>query len=157
MVTLFFPRLLAPAMDWELRVGRSESLYEDALSVRKTVFVDEQGVDPDIEVDEHDETATHLAAYDERGEPIGSGRFRSLDEGTGKVERVAVLADRRGSGLGRAIMAQIEAIARERGHERLVLHSQTRAEPFYERVGYERVGEEFEEAGIPHVEMCKEI
>lgn len=144
-------------MDWEIRVGRSESLYEDALSVRKTVFVEEQGVDPDIEVDEHDETATHLAAYDERGEPIGSGRFRSLDEETGKVERVAVLADRRDSGLGRAIMGQIEAIARDRGVERLVLHSQTRAAPFYERVGYERVGEEFEEAGIPHVEMRKEL
>jgi predicted GNAT family N-acyltransferase len=144
-------------MEWELRAGRSESLYGDALSVRKAVFVDEQGVDPDIEVDEHDETAIHLAAYDDSGDPVGSGRFRSLDEVTGKVERIAVLAEYRGEGLGRAIMTRLEAIARERGLERLVLHSQTRAAPFYERVGYERVGEEFEEAGIPHVEMRKEI
>lgn len=144
-------------MDWEIRDGHSEAIYEDALTVRKTVFVKEQGVDEEIEVDEHDETAIHLAAYDDSGEPVGAGRFRTLDDQTGKVERIAVLADYRGRGLGRAIMARIEAIAREESVERLVLHSQTRAAPFYERVGYERVGEEFEEAGIPHVEMRKEL
>ena len=144
-------------MQWEIRVGRSDSIYEDALSVRKTVFVEEQGVDPAIEVDDHDETAIHLAAYDDSGEPIGAGRFRTLDDRAGKVERIAVLADHRDDGLGRAIMARIEDLARERGIDRLVLHSQTRAAPFYERVGYERVGEEFEEAGIPHVEMRKEL
>lgn len=144
-------------MDWEIRVGRSESIYEDALDVRKAVFVEEQGVDPEIEVDEHDETAIHLAAYDENGEPVGAGRFRTLDDRTGKVERIAVLADYRDEGLGRAIMGRIEEIAREEGVDRLVLHSQTRAAPFYARVGYEQVGEEFEEAGIPHVEMRTEL
>ncbi|QCC50490.1 GNAT family N-acetyltransferase [Halapricum salinum] len=143
-------------MQREIRVGRSESIYEDALTVRKTVFVEEQGVDPEIEVDEHDETAIHLAAYDD-GEPVGAGRFRTLDDRTGKVERIAVLADYRDGGLGRAIMGRIEEIAREEGVDRLVLHSQTRAAPFYARVGYEQVGEEFEEAGIPHVEMRTEL
>lgn len=144
-------------MDWEIRVGRSASIYEDALTVRKRVFVEEQGVDPEIEVDEHDETAIHLAAADASGAPVGAGRFRTLDDRTGKVERIAVLSECRGEGLGRAIMARIEEIAHEQGVERLVLHSQTRAAPFYERVGYEQVSEEFEEAGIPHVEMHKSL
>jgi len=80
-----------------------------------------------------------------------------VDDGVGKVERVAVRADYRETGLGRAIMERIESLARRRGLDRLELHSQTRVEGFYESLGYETTSGVFEEAGIPHVEMRRRL
>ena len=129
---------------------------EDAYDVRFTVFVEEQGVDPDIEIDEHDDEATHFVAYDD-DEPVGAARLREPADGVGKVERLAVLQSHRGEGLGRKLMEAVEAEARREGLERLTLHGQVRVAEFYEHLGYEQVSEEFEEAGIPHVEMEKSI
>jgi predicted GNAT family N-acyltransferase len=128
----------------------------DAFAVRQTVFVDEQGVDEAIEYDDNDDDATHVVAYDD-GEAIGTARLRAADETTGKVERVSVLAEYRGEGVGRLLMDAVEKQARAAEFERLKLHAQTRAAGFYETVGYERYGEKFEEAGIPHVAMEKEL
>lgn len=144
-------------MDIDVRVVDSaDGVPQDALAVRETVFVEEQGVPADIEVDDHEEEATHFVAYD-GDEPVGAARLRALDERAAKVERVAVLAACRDRGVGTALMEQLEAVARQRGVETLTMHSQISAEPFYERFGYERVGEQFEEAGIPHVEMHKAL
>jgi predicted GNAT family N-acyltransferase len=68
-----------------------------------------------------------------------------------------VLADRRGEGIGARLMDAIETAAREQGVETLVLHAQVPVEGFYTKRGYETVGAEFEEAGIPHVEMVHEV
>ncbi|QSG15710.1 GNAT family N-acetyltransferase [Halapricum desulfuricans] len=133
-----------------------DSVYQDALSVRTTVFVEEQGVPADLEVDEHESDAIHLVAYDD-DEPIGAARLRRPGETTGKVERVAVRSAYRERDVGTALMERLEAVARDRGLETMRLHSQVRAAPFYARFGYERVGERFEEAGIPHVEMRKTL
>jgi len=138
----------------EVRDGEDD--LTDAFAVRETVFVDEQGVDEDIEYDDNDSEATHVVAYDD-DEAIGTARLRATDEMTGKVERVSVLAEYRGEGIGRLLMDTVEEQARESGFERLKLHSQTRAAGFYETVGYERYGEEFEEAGIPHIAMEKRL
>ncbi|MDQ2052544.1 GNAT family N-acetyltransferase [Natronolimnohabitans sp. A-GB9] len=138
--------------DLEVRVADTERTRDDAFAVRQAVFVVEQGVDPEIEYDDHDETATHFVAYD-GDEPVGAARLREAEPGVGKVERVAVLESRREHGIGRAVMDAVECEARAQGLESLKLHSQTRAAGFYRSLGYERRGEEFEEAGIPHVEM----
>jgi predicted GNAT family N-acyltransferase len=127
---------------------------QDALAVRREVFVDEQGVPESRELDGRDDTAVHFVAYDD-GDPIGAARLRTLDDETGKVERVAVRRPHRGDGWGRAIMAAVEAEAQDRGLTRLVLHAQTDVEGFYAELDYRTVGEEFEDAGIPHVEMEK--
>ncbi|WP_256393920.1 GNAT family N-acetyltransferase [Natronoarchaeum rubrum] len=143
----------------EVRVAADESSREDAFAVRRTVFVDEQDVDEELEYDEHDEPdadAVHFVAYD-GDEPIGAARLRFPTRGVGKVERVAVLASRRGDDVGRDLMDAVHAAARARELETLKLHSQTRAAGFYERLGYEARGEEFEEAGIPHVEMRRSL
>jgi predicted GNAT family N-acyltransferase len=137
--------------------------------VRRRVFVDGQGVDPDLEVDDHEDEATHFVAY-EGGEPVGVARLREYnsgeyegpasreyDEPVAKVERMAVLPGYRERGIGRAILRSVEAHARERGFERARLHGQVRSAGFYEALGYERIGEEFEEAGIPHVAMEKAL
>ncbi|SDQ27095.1 GNAT family N-acetyltransferase [Natronobacterium texcoconense] len=143
--------------DLEVRAVADETEREDALTVRHEVFVEEQGVDEDLEYDEHDADAVHFVAYD-GDETIGAARLRELGDGdVGKVERVAVLESRRGEGIGRKVMAAIEECATELGLAKLKLHSQTHAAEFYDRLGYERHGEEFEEAGIPHVEMRKSL
>lgn len=151
-------------------VAGTDAERDDAFSVRRSVFVAEQGVDEDIEYDEHDEAgaaAVHFVAYDD-GEPIGAARLRPTDgtghrtadaggDRTAKVERVAVAADRRGSGWGRRVMRAAEAYARDDGFGRIALHAQTPVRAFYERLGYEADGEEFEEAGIPHIAMAKQL
>jgi len=129
---------------------------EDAYDVRFAVFVEEQGVDPDIEVDEHEEAATHFVAYAD-DEPVGAARLREPEDGLGKVERLAVLESHRGEGLGRQLMEAVEREAQRWELERLTLHGQLRVAEFYEHLGYEQVSDEFEEAGIPHVEMEKSI
>lgn len=141
---------------------------DGAFAVRRSVFVDEQGVAAEVEYDEYDgpeANATHFVAYAD-GVAVGAARLRPAnpdpdsapDDGpTGKVERVAVAADRRGTGWGRRVMDAVEARAREAGFERLTLHAQTRVRGFYDRLGYEAYGAEFEEAGIPHVAMDKEL
>lgn len=142
---------------------------DDAFSVRRSVFVEEQGVDEDIEYDDFDDPgadATHFVAYAD-GDPIGAARLRpaggaapesaAADPAVGKVERVAVAADRRGEGWGRRLMAAVETRAAEAGFGRLALHAQTHVREFYERLGYDAHGDVFEEAGIPHVAMTKAI
>ena len=142
--------------DADVTVLPGDADLEPAFEVRRDGFVDEQGVDEAIEIDGRDPEATHVLAEVD-GEPVGTARLRTIDEHTGKVERVAVRSAVRGSGVGRLLMERIERIALDRGLDTLELHSQTRVEGFYERLGYETVSDEFEEAGIPHVEMEKEL
>lgn len=153
----------------EVRVAETDETYEDALSVRYRVFVDEQGVDPDLEVDDHEEEATHFVAYED-GDPVGVARLRTYDPGeyeTGpvtedgdpvaKIERMAVLRSHREQGVGRTILEAVEERARDGGFETARLHAQVRSAGFYESLGYERAGAAFEEAGIPHVAMEKAL
>ena len=140
----------------EVCVADTEDDRKSAFSVRHEVFVEEQGVDEELEYDEHDSDAVHFVAYD-GDEPIGAARLREIAEDIGKVERVAVVQSRREAGVGRELMAIVERRARGLGLTTLKLHSQTRSAPFYRALGYERRGEEFEEAGIPHVEMRKRL
>ncbi|MDS0294833.1 GNAT family N-acetyltransferase [Halogeometricum luteum] len=140
-------------------IVRTDEEREDAFAVRFDVFVDEQGVDEELEWDEHDEPgaeATHLVAYDD-GAVVGAARVRPYDEETAKVERVVVAADRRGEGWGERVMRAAEEEAHAARFSRVKLHAQIRVQEFYESLGYRAVGEEFEDAGIPHVEMRKSL
>ncbi|SFS67334.1 GNAT family N-acetyltransferase [Halostagnicola kamekurae] len=140
-----------------VRVADDDRL-EDAFNVRRRVFVEEQGVDEELEYDEHEDEAVHFVAYEDDDEqPIGAARLREPEDSVGKVERVAVLESHRGTGVGRALMDALEAAAASNDLETLKLHAQTRAAGFYDELGYERYGEEFEEAGIPHVAMEKSL
>lgn len=143
----------------DVRVVTTDTEREAAFGVRKAVFVDEQGVDEDLEWDEYDRpdsAAVHFVAYRD-GEAVGAARLREYDPDVGKVERVAVLESARGAGWGRRLMDALEAEARERGFDSLVLHGQTSAEGFYHGLGYETTSGVFDEAGIPHVEMRKSL
>ncbi|WP_027408879.1 GNAT family N-acetyltransferase [Anoxybacteroides tepidamans] len=133
-----------------------ESLYQDALSIREKVFVIEQNVPVEEEIDSFEEEATHFVLYD-GNKPVGAGRFRLLEEGIGKIERICVLPDYRSKGAGRLIMEGIERFASECGVKKTKLNAQTHAEAFYSKLGYETVSDVFMDAGIPHVTMVKKL
>jgi predicted GNAT family N-acyltransferase len=139
----------------EVKIASTEQELKDAFSVRREVFINEQGVSEEEEIDQFEDEATHIILYD--GEkPVGAGRFRLVD-GYGKVERICVLPSHRNKGAGKLIMEAIEQIARERSIDKLKLHAQTNAEPFYKKLGYATVSDIFMEAGIPHVTMIKYV
>jgi predicted GNAT family N-acyltransferase len=121
-------------------------------ALRRTVFIEEQGVSEADEVDDLDGSAIHLLAVD-GGRPVGTARLLVTGE-TGKVGRVCVLRERRGTGLGAALMqAAVAEFRRQPGVRKVKLGAQTHAVGFYERLGFHAVGDTFLDAGIPHVEM----
>lgn len=139
----------------EIKIVHTEKELEDAYKVRKTVFVEEQKVPIEEEIDQYDDSATHFLLYD-NDIPVGAGRFRTLDD-YGKVERICVLDSHRKKGAGNQIMQGIEDFAKEKRVSKLKLNAQTHAENFYKKLGYETVSGIFMDAGIPHVTMTKKI
>ncbi len=130
-------------------------LMRAAFELRFEVFVDEQGVPRELELDELDPGATHLVAIlDDR--VIGTLRLLEHD-GDAKIGRVAVRAALRRAGVGARLMARAEAIARARGFAEIVLHAQVAVAGFYRQLGYVEEGDLFDEAGIPHIAMRKKI
>jgi predicted GNAT family N-acyltransferase len=138
-----------------VKIVENQKEREDAYSVRKTVFVEEQAVPLEEEIDAYEDDAEHFIMYDEDS-PIAAGRFRFVD-GYGKVERICVLKVARKTGAGKAMMNAIESYALKKDIHKLKLNAQTHAIPFYAGLGYEVVSEEFMDAGIPHKTMLKEI
>jgi predicted GNAT family N-acyltransferase len=124
-----------------------------AMSVREAVFVVEQGVPPEIELDEWDPQCDHALAFEPGGRAVGTGRLLP----DGHIGRMAVLGDWRGRGVGGAILAALVERAATRAMRRLVLNAQTHAVPFYARHGFVVFGPEFMEADIPHVAMARKI
>jgi predicted GNAT family N-acyltransferase len=118
-------------------------------AVRRAVFIDEQGVPEALEWDEHDAVSTHWLATSDDGTPIGCARLLP----DGHIGRMAVLPAWRGRGVGRALLAAVMSAAKARGHTTLRLSAQTHAAAFYAQAGFVVVGDEYEEAGIPHVAM----
>ena len=134
-----------------VRIADFEADYAALRAIRFTVFVDEQRVPEELEIDDDDLRCIHVLALD-NDFPVGTGRIDI--EKSGKIGRVAVLASHRRSGVGEAVMRMLHAIALEQGINRCWCHAQVSAAPFYEKLGY-RIGDEepFDEAGIPHVQM----
>lgn len=126
---------------------------ERARAIRYSVFVEEQGVPVELEWDDMDAPSWHALAFAADGTPVATGRLLP----DGHIGRMAVLKVARGTGVGARVLDALMAKAAELGYPALILNAQTHAAPFYARVGFEQVGEEFEEAGIPHVEMRKRI
>ena len=137
------------------RVTTREDLAA-AYEIREDVFVAGQGVPLELERDVLDRVAVHVLARRDR-QPVATGRLVARDDGVGVLGRIAVIASERGTGLGVAVMRALEDNARELGLDRIELHAQTHALAFYQRLGYSPVGEEYVEAGIPHLSMDKPL
>ncbi len=128
-------------MDWE--TARSE-----ATRIRHAVFVEEQRVPPEIEMDDQDRVCVHAIAYSQ-GRAVGTGRLLP----DGHIGRMAVLRESRSLGVGGAILERLVQEARHRGVTQVVLSAQTHALGFYRRHGFKEQGTVYEEAGIQHQEM----
>lgn len=126
-------------------------------ALRTRVFVDEQGVPPEIEQDDADVTAVHVLSRDAGGRVVATGRLLLREDGTAAIGRMATDAAARGRGHAAAVLAELHRQAALRGAAEVELHAQVTARGFYERAGYAAVGEEYEEAGIAHVTMRRRL
>lgn len=125
------------------------------LALRRAVFINEQGVSEEEEIDGLDDEALHVLGWLD-GTPVATARMFLTDR-TGKIGRVCVLAQARGTGAGAAIMEGAIKALRERGAAKIKLSSQTYAIPFYEKLGFVAFGPEYPDAGIPHRDMVLEL
>ncbi|MDN3203072.1 GNAT family N-acetyltransferase [Algoriphagus sediminis] len=141
-------------MSLEVEVIRSPEAFKAAMAIREQAFVIEQGVAPEDECDQYEESSTHFLVR-ENGNPIGTARWRFTKEGV-KIERVAVKKQLRGRGIGsvlvKAVLDNIESNEEAKGKMKY-LNSQINAITLYERYGFEKVGEMFEECNILHYRM----
>ncbi|MCS7268693.1 MAG: GNAT family N-acetyltransferase [Geminicoccaceae bacterium] len=136
-----------------IAIARARSERDAVFALRRRVFIEEQGVPPDEELDAFDACAEHLLAR-VGDEVVGTLRWRPIDDaGTVKLERVAVRHDHRGRGVARALLRFALARIDGRGLGPVVLHAQAHALDVYRGHGFEPRGEEFREAGIPHRRM----
>jgi predicted GNAT family N-acyltransferase len=150
----------------DVRLATTVDEVAVAYEVRRHVFVTEQGVPEDLELDDLDPAADHFVAYLDH-HAVGAGRlvvepagFEGAPWSTAPVAhlgRLAVLVTARGAGLGVALVHAIEARARRRGLRLIALSAQTQAVGFYERLGYAAHGEQFDDAGLPHVWMTRSL
>lgn len=137
----------------EIRIAK-ESDIEKVYALRHEVFVNEQNVPPELELDEEDKHAIHIIAIIavENGTAVGCARVLFGEDG-GHIGRLAVKKSERERGIGKEICLFIIELCRERGYKRVWLNSQLHAVGFYEKLGFSRRGETFFEAGIEHIEM----
>lgn len=141
-----------------MKILRATTRSELALcmEIRRHVFIEEQQVPENEEIDVHDRIddplADHFLFLD--GEhPVGTVRCLKKPDGILKIGRVAIIQEERGKGLGRQMMDLVEAFYPDFG--RFVLDAQTHAIPFYLKCGYIPMGDIFMDAGIPHMHMEK--
>ena len=124
----------------------------DAYAVRTKVFIEEQNVPVELEVDELDPLADHLVIYNHH-KPVATGRI--VWSPTVTIGRIAVLPELRGSGIGAEIVRGLTSKVFERDINEVHLHAQAHAVAFYEKLGFISYGEPYVEAGIPHLSMKK--
>ena len=140
----------------EVRRTRDASELAAVLAVREEVFIREQGVSYEGDVDGLDEAAIQLVATDEDGVVVGTSRV-VLEPHGARFGRLSVLRSHRGRGIGAALLAEAEREARAAGAARMELHAQTDALSLYERAGYTPRGERFMEEGLEHLAMEKDL
>lgn len=130
-------------------IGDWEASKADAAVIRHAVFVQEQQVPAELELDDRDPYCVHAVAYDEQGVAVGTGRLLP----DGHIGRMAVHADWRGLGVGSMLLHALVDEARLRNYLEVVLSAQRHAQDFYARHGFVAEGGVYMDAGIEHVTM----
>ena len=134
-------------------IGDWSTVEREASAIRHTVFVDEQRVPRELELDEWDARSRHALARDGAGRAVGTGRLLP----DGHIGRMAVLAEARALGVGSALLRALMDEARRTGHAFVELSAQTHACAFYQRHGFAAYGPVYDDAGIPHVAMRRAL
>ena len=139
----------------EFRIVEADWLARsvELMAVRNAVFVDEQGVPPELECDGRDADAMHFLAMDKADNPLGTARLLA----DGQIGRIAVLPAFRRRGIGRRLLGLAVESACAREDRRVWLHAQIDAQELYLQAGFRIVGERFMEAGIPHIAMERDL
>jgi len=137
----------------ELRTGGWAELGPDAQRVRTAVFVEEQGIAREDEWDAADADCLHVVAYNRLGQPVATARLLPAQAGVAKLGRMAVHRVLRGTGVGRSLVSALTQAAQARGDHCLRLSAQRSAQGFYQRLGFETVGQPYDDVGIPHIDM----
>jgi len=125
---------------------------KEAIPIRSTVFVQEQGVPEELELDEFDEKADHALAFI-ASECVGTARMMQLSDRRGQIGRMAVLEGYRKKGIGTELLQALIERGKSSGIKEFELHAQVLVIPFYEKLGFQSHGEIYDEAGIPHRNM----
>jgi len=134
-----------------VRQVSSRKELEKAYTIRTRVFVKEQGVPEEIEIDRDDKRAFHFLAF-EAGKAVGTARV-VMHQGSAKIGRMAVLKNYRGRGVGTKLLKRAIVTAKKQGAQKIYLHSQVSVISFYEAMAFRCIGPFFKEAGIPHRKM----
>lgn len=129
-----------------VELGDWTAMRGHAAPVRCAVFVEEQKVPAEIELDGFDPLSLHALAFSGEGRVVGTGRLLP----DGHIGRMAVLREARGAGVGSALLLALMQAARQRGDRQVMLSAQTHAIDFYQRFGFVAEGEPYDDAGIAH-------
>jgi len=138
-----------------IKIATSKEERNRVFQIRKSVFVEEQQVPLELELDEYEDDAIHFIGIQD-DVPMAASRLRWSGE-YGKLERICILKHLRGQSYGKQLIEAMEQTIQEHGYSKAILGAQTHAVSFYERLGYQVVSEEFIDAGIPHVTMSKAL
>ncbi|HLS61458.1 MAG TPA: GNAT family N-acetyltransferase [Virgibacillus sp.] len=138
-----------------IKIATSKEERNRVFQIRKSVFVEEQQVPLELELDEYEDDAIHFIGIQD-DMPMAASRLRWSGE-YGKLERICILKHLRGQSYGKQLIEAMEQTIQEHGYSKAILGAQTHAVSFYERLGYQVVSEEFIDAGIPHVIMSKAL
>lgn len=139
----------------EIRIATTDEDILKVMVVRGIVFIEEQQVDWEGEIDEFENDSIHVLGEVD-GQPVAAGRLRLLPGGWAKLERIAVRPRWRGRGIARQIVRALMELADEHGAERMKMHAQVYLEEFYRGFGFRREGAVFDECGIDHILMVRE-
>ena len=139
----------------EIKKVNNKDDLEKVIEIRKNVFIKEQNVPLDIEIDGLDSEAEHFIVYLD-DEPIGCARIRT-NKNSAKLERISIIKQHRGKGFGKKLTKFLIDYCRKKNFNEIFLHSQTNVTKFYEKIGFKVRGEPFFEADIEHMEMYLDI
>lgn len=135
------------------QTSKLDQIYQDARSIRKAVFVNEQGIDEALEFDGTDAQATHYVAY-ENHRPVATARVTLTEAGV-HIQRVATLKNFRNRGYAKHLLETILAAPQYAAFSRFYLGAQESAKGFYETLGFKQFGQPFQEVGIQHINMAR--
>lgn len=139
----------------KIKLITTKQELEKAFEIRKKVFVEEQKVSIEEEFDKYETSCEHILAFN-TNQAIATARLRVVDN-IAKLERICVLPLYRKEGIGKKLIKALEEIALNKQLKKAKLHAQTKAQSFYEKLGYKVVDKPFVEAGIEHILMIKEL
>jgi predicted GNAT family N-acyltransferase len=144
-------------MNYTIKSPETELEWDKYFNFRWEMLRKPLGMSKETLKDELEDESHHLVAVDEQKEVIGGGRLHFNNNREGQIRYMAVSNTIQRKGLGSAIVSELEAIAREKGIQEMVLNARENAISFYLSMGYKETGPYKSDTGIPHITMCKKL